>query len=224
MPATAKPVCVTTMSGLASMLSVASTATPTSTELANVPTPGRCRVGIHARSTNPLVAMTAAPSETPRCRARPWCRTSHGITPSDDRTNSAMDTPYSHSPDINWHQRRAVEAIGPVSGTRRTHVLRVSDGSVAGLAHEPPRRSIAAMASTGPRGRGWWLPRARLVGALGTVLVLLVAAGAAAAVARHGSHAGSSLNDVSLPSLGAPLTVQSDGDFGDPFVLSVPSR
>src|SRR5207248_6241752 len=45
-----------------------------------------------------------------------------------------------------------------------------------------------------------------------------------AAVARHGSHAGSSLNDVSLPSLGAPLTVQSDGDFGDPFVLSVPTR
>ena len=47
-----------------------------------------------------LIAVAAAPttivttpSDQPSCRDRPWWRTSQGITPSEERTISAIDTP-----------------------------------------------------------------------------------------------------------------------------------
>ena len=68
--------------GAGSTASVASTASPITTTLLTVPTPGRCRSGIqqqqHERADDDRDRCRAS---QPRWRARPWCSTSHGMTP-----------------------------------------------------------------------------------------------------------------------------------------------
>ena len=76
----------------------ASTASPITSTLLTVPTPGRCRSGIHSSSTSAPTTIETVPSEPPMLRATPWCRTSHGITPSRARTSSAIENPYSTRP------------------------------------------------------------------------------------------------------------------------------
>ncbi|MGY1984651.1 hypothetical protein ACI792_00325 [Blastococcus sp. SYSU DS0669] len=61
--------------------------------LLTVPSPGRWRSGIHASSTSAPTAIVTVPSDHPSRPASPWCSTSQGITPSAERTRSAIEAP-----------------------------------------------------------------------------------------------------------------------------------
>lgn len=77
---------------------VVSTATAMTITLLTVPKPGRCRSGIHIRSTATPVMAVMVPKLSDRCRDKPWWNTSQGLTPSPPAIISDMDAPYSHSP------------------------------------------------------------------------------------------------------------------------------
>ena len=66
--------------------------------LLTVPTPGRCRSGTHRSSTRAPTTADTRPSDPPTLREIPWCRTSHGMTPSSARTSKAIEKPYSARP------------------------------------------------------------------------------------------------------------------------------
>lgn len=74
--------------------------------LPTVPTPGRCRNGIHSASTTRLVATTTVPIGTPVRRAMPWCSTSHGSSPRFATNMSSMLTPNSTRPLVSCAYRR----------------------------------------------------------------------------------------------------------------------
>ncbi len=78
--------------------SVASIATPITSTLETVPSPGRCRSGIHSSSTAAPTAVSTTPMDSPVRSDRPWCRTFHGSSPSPDRTSSAELAPYRARP------------------------------------------------------------------------------------------------------------------------------
>jgi hypothetical protein len=80
-------------SGAATTASVASTATPMTTTLLTVPSPGRWRSGIQASSTSAPTRIDTTPMVQPSRSARPWCSTSQGMLPSVDRMISAMEAP-----------------------------------------------------------------------------------------------------------------------------------
>ena len=73
--------------------SAVSTATPMTTTLLTVPSPGRWRSGIQQRSTSPPTTTVTVPSDHPSRWDRPWCSTSHGMLPSADRIISAIEAP-----------------------------------------------------------------------------------------------------------------------------------
>jgi len=81
---------------------------PITMTLHSVPMPGRCRSGIHSSSTSAPTMITQVPVGIPVRRDSPWCRTSHGSTPSP--ANSSMESliPYSTSPANNWMRRRGM--------------------------------------------------------------------------------------------------------------------
>ena len=56
-----------------------------------------------------------------------------------------------------------------------------------------------------------------------TVIALLVAFGSATAIAERTRAPSTLLSHAPLPVVGIPLAVRSAGDFGDPYVLTVPS-
>src|SRR5829696_1145832 len=106
MPAAAKAARPGSPPGAGSTARTASTASPTTTTLLRVPRPGRSRSGIQASSTSAPTTIVTDPSDHPSRRDSPWWRTSHGITPSEDRTISAIDTPYRTSPAYSCASRR----------------------------------------------------------------------------------------------------------------------
>jgi hypothetical protein len=68
-------------------MQTAYTTVPTTTTLPSVPRPGRCRSGIQSSSTATPTMIAQVPVGTPVRRARPWCSTSHGSTPSPARSS-----------------------------------------------------------------------------------------------------------------------------------------
>jgi hypothetical protein len=85
-------------STVGSTASEASTARPMTTTLLTVPTPGFCRNGIHSSSTRAPTTIVTVPIDQPTVRETPWCSTSQGVTPSPERTSSAIESPKSTSP------------------------------------------------------------------------------------------------------------------------------
>jgi hypothetical protein len=63
------------------------------TTLLTVPSPGRSRSGIQASRTSAPTAIVTVPIDRSTWPASPWCSTSHGMTPSSERTSSAIDRP-----------------------------------------------------------------------------------------------------------------------------------
>ena len=106
MPEAAKATRPASPPGAGSTARTASTASPTTTTLLRVPSPGRSRSGTQASSTSAPTTIVTVPSDHPSCRDSPWWSTSQGITPSDDRTISAIETPYSTSPAYSCTSRR----------------------------------------------------------------------------------------------------------------------
>ena len=66
---------------------------PTTTTLHSVPRPGRCRSGIHSSRTAAPAMIAQVPMGMPVRRARPWCSTSHGSTPSPASSSIEELTP-----------------------------------------------------------------------------------------------------------------------------------
>src|SRR5919107_488584 len=62
-----------------------SRASPTTTTLLSVPSPGRWRGGIHSSITSAPAMQTQRPVPMPVWRESPWWSTSHGSLPSSDR-------------------------------------------------------------------------------------------------------------------------------------------
>jgi hypothetical protein len=81
---------------------------PISTTLHSVPRPGRCRIGIHSSSTAAPTMIAQVPVARPVRRASPWCRTSHGSTPSPASSSIESLIPYSTSPANSWIRRRGM--------------------------------------------------------------------------------------------------------------------
>jgi hypothetical protein len=92
-PAVASAIRTHSAPGAGRTASTASTTTPTRTTLLRVPTPGRSRSGTQHSSTSAPTTMVTVPSDQSSRRARPWCSTSHGMTPSEARTSSAIEIP-----------------------------------------------------------------------------------------------------------------------------------
>ena len=66
---------------------------PDQTTLHSVPRPGRCRSGIQSSSTAAPAMIAQVPMGMPVRRARPWCSTSHGSTPSPASSSIEELTP-----------------------------------------------------------------------------------------------------------------------------------
>lgn len=75
-----------------------SIARPIANTLDTVPSPGRCRIGIHSSSTTAPTMIDTTPMVRPDFSARPWWSTPQGSRPRPLRTSSAELTPYSVSP------------------------------------------------------------------------------------------------------------------------------
>src|SRR5438270_2251735 len=71
---------------------------PMKITLLTVPIPGRSRSGIHSSRTNSPTRMLHVPSARLECFARPWWRTSHGLSPRPESTSSEALNPYKTSP------------------------------------------------------------------------------------------------------------------------------
>ena len=83
------------------------------------------------------------PSDQPRSAGEPWCSTSHGMTPSRERTSSAIDDAVERQPDV--------ELDEPAGRARRP---RATEAAERGRQHAPASRMIG-LADTG-QSRGQW--------------------------------------------------------------------
>jgi len=92
-PATMMVACTGSERGGATTARTASMTVPISTTLHSVPGPGRCRSGIHSSSTTAPAMIAQVPVGMPVRRARPWCSTSHGSTPSPASSSIESLTP-----------------------------------------------------------------------------------------------------------------------------------
>ncbi len=81
-PDTMRTACTGSVRGGVTSARTRSMTAPTTTTLHSVPTPGRCRSGIQSSKTSAPTMIAQVPVGMPIRRARPWCSTSHGSTPS----------------------------------------------------------------------------------------------------------------------------------------------
>ncbi|GCD32678.1 hypothetical protein OEIGOIKO_00395 [Streptomyces chrestomyceticus JCM 4735] len=79
-------------------VSVASITSPRITTLETVPSPGRCRSGIHSSRISTPETIVTVPIDRPVWREMPWLRTLHGSRPSPARNCRPMLRPYRTSP------------------------------------------------------------------------------------------------------------------------------
>ena len=94
--------------GGATTARTASMTAPITITLHSVPSPGRCRSGIHSSSTSAPTMIAQVPMGIPVRRDSPWCRTSHGSTPSPASSSMESLIPYSTSPANSWMRRRGI--------------------------------------------------------------------------------------------------------------------
>src|SRR4051794_32148277 len=96
----------TRLAGSSRTTSVRSITGPSTSALANDPSPGRWRSGIQASRINSEITIVAVPMSTPVCRAAPWASTVQGELPRFALTSSPSPIPNRTRPAISVAKRR----------------------------------------------------------------------------------------------------------------------